>query len=167
MRRFLDFIDSINNWAGRIFGWTIVIISLLVVTEVIMRRFLNHPTIWNFEVVKQLYGFYFLMVAGYTLLHHGHVAIDLIHERLKPRHQALLDVISYIIFFFPFCLIMIWEGVSFARTSWQMTETSWSVFAPPLYPIKTVIPVAALLLLIQGFSIFVRRVHILFKGEQL
>lgn len=167
MRRFLHFLDEINGWVGRICSWTIVAISLLVVTEVIMRRFLNHPTIWNFEVVKQLYGFYFLILAGYTLLHRSHVAIDLVHEKLKPRSQALLDVISYLIFFFPFCTVMFWQGVSFAKTSWQMKETSWSVFAPPLYPIKTVIPAAALLLLIQGASMFIRQLHLLVKGEEL
>ena len=165
MRRFLKLLDEINNWIGRVFSWTIVVISLLVVIEVIMRRFLNSPTIWNFEVVKQLYGFYFMILAGYTLLHHGHVAIDLFHERLGPRKQALLDVISYLIFFFPFCIIMLWEGISFANTSWQMKETSWSVFAPPLYPIKTVIPIASALLLLQGLSIFVRRAILLVKGE--
>lgn len=167
MRRFLNFLDEINNWTGRIVSWTIVAISLLVVCEVILRRFLGSPTIWNFEVVKQLYGFYFMMMAGYTLLHRGHVAIDLVHEKLRPRHQALLDVISYLIFFFPFWSIMLWEGLSFASTSWQMKETSWSVFAPPLYPIKTVIPVAALLLLIQGFSIFARQLYVVAKGERL
>jgi TRAP-type mannitol/chloroaromatic compound transport system permease small subunit len=165
VRRFLYFLDEINGWTGRIFSWTIVVISLLVVTEVIMRRFLNSPTIWNFEVVKQLYGFYFMILAGYTLLNRGHVAVDLIHEKLKLRNQAILNAISYIIFFFPFCVIMLKEGITFANTSWQMKETSWSVFAPPLYPIKTVIPVAAFLLLIQGLSIFIRQLFVLVKGE--
>lgn len=167
MGRFLNFLDSINEWIGRIFSWTIVIISILVVTEVIMRRFLNRPTIWNFEVVKQLYGFYFLILAGYTLLHKGHVAIDLIHEKLSLRKQAVVDVISYLIFFFPFCFILFSEGITFAKTSWAMKETSWSVFAPPLYPIKTVIPIAAALLLVQGLSVFIRRFTILIKGEEL
>ena len=135
--------------------------------EVILRRFLNSPTIWNFEVVKQLYGFYFMMLAGYTLLHHGHVAIDLIHEKLSPRARAALDIFTYLIFFFPFCLVFIWQGYVFARTSWAMKEVSWSVFAPPLYPIKTAIPVAAVLLLIQGISIFFGRILFLIKGETL
>lgn len=166
MGRFINFLDEINNWTGRIVSWVVVLISLLVVTEVIMRRFLNHPTIWNFEVVKQLYGFHFMILAGYTLLYRGHVAIDLIHEKLNPRNQAILNIISYLIFFFPFCLIMIWQGISFAATSWGMKETNWGVFAMPLYPIKTIIPIAAALLLIQGFSIFVRQVLILVKGEK-
>lgn len=165
MRRILNFLDGINDWIGRIFSWTIVVISLLVVLEVIMRRFLNHPTIWNFEVVIQLYGFYFMILAGYTLLNRGHVAVDLIHEKLSLRNQAILNIISYLIFFFPFCVIMFLEGITFAKTSWQMKETSWSVFAPPLYPIKTVIPVASVLLLIQGLSIFIRQLFVLAKGE--
>jgi len=158
MERFIKALDTVSEWTGKIFSWVIVPITLLVVLEVILRRFIHRPTIWNFEVTKQLYGFYFMIVAAYTLLHGGHVAVDIFAKRLGRRGQALLDIIGYVIFFFPFCFIIVWQGFFFAKASWVIKERSWSVFAPPLYPIKTVIPVTGALLIIQGVSEFLKRI---------
>jgi TRAP-type mannitol/chloroaromatic compound transport system permease small subunit len=102
---------------------------------------------------------------GYTLLYRGHVAIDLIYEKFSRRTRAIVNVISYVLFFFPFVGVMIWQGTVFAQTSWAMKETSWSVFAPPLYPVKTVIPVAFALLLIQGISVFISQILVLVRGK--
>ena len=76
----------------------------------------------------------------------------------------MLDIVTYILFFFPFLFVILYEGIKYAANSWAMRETSWSVFAPPLYPIKTVIPVMAFLLLIQGVAVFLRQLHIAIKG---
>ncbi len=158
------FLDTVSEWTGRIFSWVIVPITLLVVLEVVLRRFLHRPTIWNFEVTKQLYGFYFMIVAAYTLQHGGHVAVDILAKRLGKRGEAILDILGYLLFFFPFCIIIVWQGFLFAKASWIIKERSWSVFAPPLYPIKTVVPVTGGLLLLQGFSEFLKRILIL-KGH--
>jgi TRAP-type mannitol/chloroaromatic compound transport system permease small subunit len=76
-----------------------------------------------------------------------------------------LDVISYSIFFFPFTIVVFIEGYKFAAESWAAREASWSVWGPPMYPYKTVIPVTAFLLILQGFSIFVRRLYVAMKKE--
>ena len=158
-------IDSISEWTGRIFCWVIVPLVLLTVMEVILRRFLDSPTIWSFEVLKQLYGLHFMIVAAYGLLYGSHVSVDLFTIMLSKKKRAVLDMISYIVFFFPFTIVCIWQGYSFAATSWAMKETSWSVFAPPLYPIKTVIMVSFILLFLQGISEFIKRIYIL-KGVE-
>ena len=165
MKKLLTILDAISEWTGRIFSWVICVLLVLVVLEVILRRFLNHPTIWNFEVTIQLYAFHFMIVAAYALLYKSHVTIDVLYERFSKRTKAILDVISYAIFFFPFLLVVLYEGIKYAANSWAMREVSWSVFAPPLYPIKTVIAVMAFLLLIQGFAIFVRQLRTAIKGE--
>lgn len=159
MRKFLHFIDNISEWTGRIFSWTIVFMTLLVVIEVIRRYIFNSPSIWAFEITIMLYSFYFMIVAAYTLLHGGHVAIDIIYVNLRPRKRIILDVISYVIFFFPFLLVVLYVGISFAASSWSIHETSWSIFGPPVYPVKTIIPVASFMLILQGFSILVRKLH--------
>jgi len=159
-------LDSISEWTGRIFGWVIVPLVLLTVMEVILRRFLNSPTIWSFEVLKQLFALHFMIVAAYALLYRAHVSVDVFTMMLSEKAKAVLDIITYLIFFFPFCLVCIWQGYSFAARSWAMRETSWSVFHPPLYPIKTVIVITFILLTLQGISEVIKRVYII-KGVKI
>jgi len=166
MGKILRIIDTINEWIGRIFCWIALLMTVLIVYEVILRRFLNSPTIWNFEVLIQLYGFYFMILASYGLLHNSHVAIDFLYQRFSQRTQAILDIISYTIFFFPFCGILLWKGIVFAHTSWSMLEKSRSVLAAPLYPIKTVVPMTAFLLILQGLSIYIKRIKLVFRGDR-
>jgi TRAP-type mannitol/chloroaromatic compound transport system permease small subunit len=166
-KKFLSFLDAISTAVGKTVAWLIVFITLIVVFEVVTRRFFGAPTIWTFESSIQMYAAHFMLSAAYALLHRTHVSIDVIYQYFSERKKALLDVISYIVLFFPFCSVLLWQGTKFAATSWQMKETSWSVFAPPLYPIKTVIPITAALLLLQGFAVFSRRFYFLVKGEEL
>jgi len=167
VRKILGIVDAISEWTGRIFSWTVVILTVLVVLEVVMRRLLSRPTIWNFEVTIQLYAFFFMIVAAHALYHRSHVAVDILYQRFSRRTQAILDVLTYGLFFFPFLTVLLYQGTLFAANSWTMKEKSWSVFAPPLYPIKTVIPVMAFLLLLQGLAVFIRQLHIAITGEEL
>jgi len=167
LKKILHIIDTISEWTGRIFSWIIVVLTILVIAEVILRRFFGRPTIWNFEVTIQLYAFHFMIVSAYALLYKSHVAIDIIYARLSQKTKAICDIITYSTFFFPFLLVWLYQGIKYAGKSWAMHETSWSVFAPPLYPIKTVIPLVAFLLLIQGFAAFIRQLYILIKEKEL
>lgn len=157
MRAFLAFIDGMNEGIGRIFAWIIVLLMLITVYDVAMRQIFALPTLWAFDVSKQLYALHFLIVGGFGLLHGSHVSVDILHERLAPRTQAVVDVISYLIFFFPFLAMLAWESWDFAARSWASGETTWGVIALPIYPIKTVIVIAAVLLLLQGIAEFARR----------
>lgn len=165
-KKISGFCDAINEWTGRIFSWVVVPLVLLTVMEVILRRFVGSPTIWSFEVLKQLYGLHFMVVAGFGLLYSSHVSVDVFTIALSKKKKAVLDIISYVLFFFPFCIVCIWQGYFFAERSWAMKETTWSVFAPPVYPIKTVIIISFILLLIQGISEVIKRVYII-KGVEL
>ena len=153
MNRLVKIIDFTNRWLGNVLSWTMAALAVLVVLEVIMRRLFGHPTIWNFEVTKQVYGLLFMILAGFALQKNAHVSIDIIEMRFSAKHRALLGIISYLIFFFPFCIVVLWQGITYASRSWSIDERSWSVFAPPLYPIKTVIPITAFLLLLQGLCV--------------
>lgn len=154
-----------NDIVGKICAYSILVMMLLVVYEVFTRRVLNQPTVWTFESITQVYGFHFMMVIPYTLLHKGIVNVDLLYGAFSKRNQAILDLATYALFFFPFILGVLFKGVPYAVTSWQQLETSWSVFAPPIYPFKTVIPVAFGLLFLQGVSEVLKRVLIL-MGEE-
>ena len=165
MEALLHFTEQINEWTGRIFSWVVAVLTAVVVLEVVLRYFFNSPTVCNFEITQQLYAFYFMIVAGYPLLHGSHVSVDIVYERLSERNRAILDLVSYILFFFPFCIVMIIYGTCFAADSWRQMETSWSACSCPLYPIKTVVPVSFLLITIQGAVIFLRTLHRLIKGK--
>lgn len=157
-------IDNINEWIGRVFCFLVVIITLIVVYEVICRHIFGSPTIWSFEITKQIYAAHFLLLTPYALLHGSHVAVDIFHQYLKPRKQAIFNIITYIIFFFPFAIIILWKGTLYAYKSWSIMETSWSVFSAPLYYVKTIIPITAFFLILQGLSLFFRNINKLLRG---
>lgn len=157
-------IDSASRWTGIVFSYLIVPLTLVVVYEV-LSRFFNHPTIWSFELSNFLYGAYFMLVAAYGLLYKSHVTIDLFSGRFSTKTQAVMSLICYCFIYFPFIAVFLYFGVSYAANSWQMMEKSWSIWGPPIYPIKTIIPITAFLLLMQGISEVIKTIDILVRKE--
>lgn len=164
MKALVKAIDTLNTWVGRIVGWVMIFIMLVTVYDVVARRLFNAPVVWAFDVSVQLFALHFMITAAYALLHDEHVSIDIFKNRLPVRQQAVLDILSYIVFFFPFMIMLLIYGWDFAARSWASRETSWGIVALPVYYIKTVIPVTAVLLMLQGFANMVRLVEILRKG---
>ena len=165
IKSFINTIDAINDWTGKIFSWLIIPIIAIVVYEVVLRKVFNAPTIWAFELTTILYGVHFMLGAPHTLLHKGHVSVDLIYSRFSPKVQAYIDVVTYILFFFLFNIVLLWMGTKFAWTSIEMLEKSQSPWRPPLYPIKAIIPVTFFLLILQGISKFIRDLTFIIKED--
>jgi len=159
--------DGCSEWSGRIFVWLIIPLAVLVVFEVISRRFLDSPHIWSTEVIDFIYGPHFMLAAAYTLLYKAHVKIDVVYDNFSPRTRGILDIITYMVFFFPFCIIVLYQGVIFAHTSWAMGETSDSAALKVVPLVKTVIPVAMGLLLVQGIATYIRAIIQTIKGEEI
>lgn len=167
IKKVLNGIDQISEWSGRIFVWLVVPLAILVAFEVVSRRFFNAPHIWATEVTDYIYGPHFMLVAAYTLLYKAHVRIDVIYMRFSPRTRGILDLITYLIFFYPFILIVLYQGVIFAHTSWSIGETSESAALRIVPLIKTTVPVTAALLLIQGTATFIRAILQVVRGEDV
>ncbi|MDX9801838.1 MAG: TRAP transporter small permease subunit [Spirochaetia bacterium] len=165
MLKFLDIIDTTNEWVGKLFRWAIVLLAFVMCYEVVMRYVFNSPTIWAFEISTALYATTFMMGAAYALLYKAHVSIDIIYEMLGIKGRAVLDIISSVIFFFPFLIVVFIEGLKFAQASWMIHEKTWSNFAMPVYPVKTMIPVMSFLLLIQGLATFIRSIMVISTGK--
>ncbi len=109
-----------------------------------------------------------MMLAAYTLLHRGHVSIDILYNRLPPKKQAILDIFCYLCFYFSFIVVLFWVGMTNAITSWITREATLTARLPFVMPaMKTITPVTAFLLFIQGFSIFYKRIFFLIKGHHL
>ena len=165
MKKLLNFLEGINELVGKVCSLSVIVLLLLVVIEVIRRKIFNCPTLWSLDVTTHIYAFHFMMVTGYTLLHKGHVSIDVVSKNISSKRRTILDLISYIVLFFHFCFMLLWYGTLFAAESWEEFETAWGIFQMPLYPLKTVIPVTALLIIIQGLNEFIRKLHFVVRGK--
>ncbi|WP_165445192.1 TRAP transporter small permease subunit [Bacilliculturomica massiliensis] len=166
LKKITQIIDTINEWAGSISAYSVIVLMVVVVFEVFSRRVFNQPTIWVYETTCFIYGFLIMMVAGYGLLHGSHVAVDLFSARLSERNQRILSICMYLVFFFPFVTLMLPAAVKFTQTAWIMKEHSWSQWGPPVYPIKTVIPISLALLWIQGLSEVLKSVIYLMTNKK-
>jgi len=164
--RFIQIVDRISTWAGKAFAWLIVMLMVAVCIEVVKRYAMNMPTAWMYDASAMLYGTFFMMCGAYTLSRDAHVRGDFIYGSLKPRTQAALDLLLYILFFMPGIVALCYAGWNFAEISWDMREHS-SVMAegPPIYPFKTIVPIAGALVLLQGFAEIVRCVLCLRTGQ--
>lgn len=160
-------IDSISQGFGKAVAWLILPNVLALVYEVIARYIFQSPTIWSYEVTYFLYGTHFLLGAAFVLLLKGHIRIDVLYMHLSPRGRALIDVLGYLILFFPVVIALIYAGAEFTLQSYQMGEKSGaSPWRPYLYPFKAVLVVSFFLLLLQGISEFLRSLNLLLKGKE-
>lgn len=151
-------IDGINEIVGRIVSVIAIVFAAIIIYDVFMRYFVGEPTRWAFDLTKQLYGFYFIMLGGYALRHQSHVRVDLVTERLSPGTRRWVEAAGYVIFFFPFAWVFARRSWDFAMTSWRQGELTYGAVQMPVYPLKMAMFVAAVLLLAQGISEFLKLV---------
>ena len=166
LKNFVHAVDAVNNFVGRIAAYMMIPLTFVVFYEVFMRKLFNMPTMWAFETTIYLYGFNFMMAMGVTMLYDKHVRIDIITLQLPQRIQLYLRLVTFWLVFVPFVGALLWAGTEYAAKSWMQWEHSWSAWKPPLYPYKTVMPAALLLLLLQGLANFIRECYQL-KGEKI
>ena len=158
-------IDRVSYWSGKAFAWLIVALTFVVSIEVFKRYILNQPTAWIFDFNNMLYGTLFMMCGAYTLAAAGHVRADFVYIYLRPRAQAALDLALYFLFFIPGILGLIYAGTDYAALSWQIGEHSTvTAEGPPVYHFKSVIPLAGILVMLQGLGEMVRCVLCLRTG---
>ncbi len=153
---FLFTIDRISTWVGKAAAWLVVALMAMVCVEVFKRYALNAPTAWIFDASNMLYGSAFMLCGAYALAQNAHVRGDFLYGSMRPRTQAGLDLALYLIFFLPGIAALIHAGISFAGDSWRIGELGTVGSGPPVYPFKTVIPIAGALVLLQGLAEIVR-----------
>jgi len=133
-------IDSVSRWFGKWVAWLVLPNVLALVYEVIARYLFERPTIWSYEVTYFLYGTHFLIGAAFILLIKGHIRIDVVYMRLSPRGRAIIDILGYLILFFPVMIALIYAGAEYTIQSFQVGEKSGlSPWRPYLYPYKAVL----------------------------
>jgi TRAP-type mannitol/chloroaromatic compound transport system permease small subunit len=166
VQKFLHTIDGISTWVGKAAAWLIMALMFVVCIEVFKRYILNAPTAWIFDLDNMLYGTLFMMCGAYTLAQNAHVRGDFLYSSMKPRTQAFLDLVLYIVFFIPGIAALIYAGWSYAADSWRILEHSTvTANGPPVYHFKTVIPIAGCMVILQGIAEIVRAAVCLKTGE--
>ena len=166
VERFLHAIDGISTWVGKAAAWLIVGLMLVVCVEVFKRYIMNAPTAWIFDLDNMLYGSLFMLCGAYALAQNAHVRGDFLYSSMRPRTQALLDLVLYFVFFFPGIAALVYAGYFYAADSWAINEHSnVTANGPPVYHFKTVIPIAGALILLQGIGEIIRAAVCLKTGE--
>lgn len=157
MNSYINFADRISEWFAKAFAWAIMVMTLGIGYEVVVRRLFNAPTSWAFDLSYIMYGTLFMMGGAYTLSRDGHVRGDFVYRLWKPRTQAIVELILYVIFFFPGVTALVISGWKYAERSWRYGEVSVNSPAGiPIFQFKTIIVAAGILLFIQGIAQMMR-----------
>src|SRR5438876_12153718 len=151
VQKFLLIIDEISTWCGKAAAWLIILLMAVVCVEVFKRYIMNMPTSWIFDADNMLYGTAFMLCGAYTLAQNAHVRGDFLYSSMRPRTQAALDIVLYVVFFFPGIAALIYAGSEYAADSWRIAEHSnVTAEGPAVYSFKTMITIAGVLELLTG-----------------
>ena len=165
-RTLVEGLERFADVCGRITAWLIIPMTLAVTYEVVARHFFHAPTIWAFDVTYMLYGTHFMLGTAYTLMRVGHVRTDMLYQRWSVRRQNWVDLLGYALLFFPAMAFFLYYGYQESSHSWSIGETSdASPWRPIIYPFKTVIPVTAFLLIIQGAAEVMKCIYAIRTGR--
>ncbi|HSE01195.1 MAG TPA: TRAP transporter small permease subunit [Burkholderiales bacterium] len=153
INRFIYGVDLLSRTVGHAFAWCIIILTLGTSYEVFVRYVLNDPTSWAFDFSYTMYGALFFMCGAYTLSRGGHVRCDMIYRLWQPRTQARVELVLYILFFFPGIFALVLSGWDYGIASMKIREVSVnSPAGVPIWPLKLLIPFGAGLLALQGMA---------------
>jgi TRAP-type mannitol/chloroaromatic compound transport system permease small subunit len=168
MVRTVRLIDAFSDWSGKTVAWMIVPLFLSLTYEGIMRYAFNAPTLWAYDVSYMLYGALFMLGAHYTLMRGAHIRTDMLWEKFSTRTKGRIDAVAYIFFFFPAMILLFYASVDEAWHAWKLGELSeQTAWRPLLWPFKAVVPLTALLLMIQGVSELLKSLYAASTGRFL
>jgi len=161
-------IDKFTDATGTLIAWLNVPLVLAVAYEVTARYLFNAPTIWSFDVTYMLYGTIFMLGAAYALHKGAHIRTDFFFEKWSIRTKGMIDSIAYLVFFFPGIFVFFVVSWSEGWYAFEIREVSEQTpWRPVLWPFKMVVPLACLLLLIQGVSETIKSVWAARTGIEL
>lgn len=165
INRLIYQIDRLSKAVGHAFAWCIIILTFGTAYEVFVRYALRDPTSWAFDMSYIMYGGLFLMAGAYTLSRNGHVRGDIFYRLWPQRVQASVELVLYILFFFPGVIALMVAGWGYGTESLRIREVSVnSPVGVPIWPLKLMIPFAGFFLTLQGIAEVLRCVVCLQSG---
>jgi TRAP-type mannitol/chloroaromatic compound transport system permease small subunit len=157
MTWFADFIDRLNTTIGRAVAWLVLAVVLVQFALVLARYVFGFGSIWLTEAVVYGHATLFLLASAWTLRAGGHVRVDIFYADASPRTRALIDLAGALILLLPFALVLLWLAVPYAARSWAVFERSQESSGLPLvFALKTLIPLFAALIALQGVAQAIR-----------
>ncbi len=166
VHRLIYSIDQLSKTIGHAFAWCIIILTFGTCYEVFMRYTLNDPTSWAFDLSYLMYGAVFYMAGAYTLSRGGHVRADMFYRLWSEPTQAKVELVLYLLFFFPGILALVIAGSGYGFESMRLREVSVnSPAGVPIWPLKMMISVGAALMALQGFAEVLRCIACLREGK--
>lgn len=165
MKLFSLVVSRINEYLGKAISFLILVLVAVILYEIFVRYFLNSPTIWAHEVSQMTYGVYAILLGGFLQQRNGHVNVEILIQHFSPRVKAIIDCFTWILFFI-FVGVLFWKGWEMAWDSFLLRERESTVFAPPIWPIKMMIPLGALLLLLQGVVKYIGDLKFAITGKE-
>lgn len=161
------FIDRLNEQVGRIVMWGVLVATLIASGNALAKHFLGQGSNAWLEAQWYMFGALFLLGAGYTLKHNGHVRIDIFYQRLSPRGQAWLDLLGGLLFLLPFAGLLAWLSWPLFMDAWRMQEISPDDGGLIRWPAKLLLPIGFGLLFLQGVSEVIKRIGVLSGNIEL
>ena len=153
----IKYIDGLSIWTGKTISWLVLPMLFALMYEVIMRYLFRAPTIWAMDVAVIAYGIHFMIASPYCLQQEQHIRCDFLYNMWSVRKRAIVDMVNYIIFFFPVNVLFLWIGWGYAERSFMIMERSiFSPWMPWIWPVKMAIPLMVALSIIQGVSEFIK-----------
>lgn len=161
--RFSRAVDWLNTQVGKYAVWLILASTVISGVNALVRKLFNMSSNAYLEVQWYLFAASFLLAAGYTLLCNEHVRIDVVSSRLSKRGQIWADIIGFVVFLTPICLVVLWYSVPFFLQGYRSGETSYNAGGLVRWPVYAMLPLGFTLLLLQGWSELIKRIAFL-KG---
>lgn len=155
--RIAKHIESVSEWTGRAVAWLMLAMVLVTFLVVVLRYAFDLGWIAMQESVTWMHGITFLLGAAYTLRHDAHVRVDVFYRGFGERRRAWVDLGGTLLFLLPLCVFIVMSSWDYVAGAWAIGESSREAGGlPALYVLKTVIPVAAVLLALQGIAVVLR-----------
>lgn len=161
IQKIIRSIDKFQDWFGFFVSLLIIPMTVVVMYEVLMRYVFHSPTSWGFEMTTFIYGLHFTLGLGYTLLHNGHVKVDVFVTMLTKKKQHIVALLTTLVMLLPTFFLLSLSCIDFAWTSIKNLEHSWTSWGPPIYPLKALMVLGIILFVIQGISSLLKDVNYL------
>ncbi|MBT9569078.1 MAG: TRAP transporter small permease subunit [Thiobacillus sp.] len=154
-------IDALTERVGRLSIWLVLIATLISAGNALVRYTLGESSNAWLEIQWYLFGAMFLLAAGYTLKHNGHVRIDILYARIGPRGQAWIDLVGGLLFLLPMAVLLAWLAWPMFVDAWVAQEMSPDAGGLLRWPVKLLLPLGFALLALQGVAEVIKRVGVL------
>ena len=159
---FAERIDRLNAAIGRGAAWLCLFVVVVQFAVVVLRYVFGLGSIWLTETIIYGHATLFMLASAWTLREGGHVRVDIFYADAGPRRRALVDLCGALLLLLPFMLVLLWFAVPYVARSWAIWETSRETSGlPAVYLLKTLIPLFALLMALQGVAQAIRAAHVL------